>query len=168
MKSAIGLFTAAGVNVSGIADILELGIYITAAVKSPKAGYAADTAAVKARLPILEAELALFPNLKAIGLMGDVAKKAANMIAKVTGKNLLIEPFKRNTIARKFAGWRRRQSEAHPKKPRIRQYARFDVLRRNATARGKGGTNSGTALSAPSQDPTDTEIRQTSNLLTSS
>ena len=39
-------------------------------------------------LPYLERELSLFPNVKVIMLMGDVAKKAFNMISrKETGKN---------------------------------------------------------------------------------
>lgn len=39
-------------------------------------------------LPYLEKELALFPNVKVIMLMGDVAKKAFNMISKkATKKN---------------------------------------------------------------------------------
>jgi len=132
MRSALGLFEAAGVPVKTMRDILNLGIYITTAVKSPKTGYTVDAAVLQAQLPLLEAELALFPNLKAIMLMGDVAKKAVNMIVKawtkknvipsqptgrirgneyywggirvfpsyiMTGKNLLIEPFKRDTIA---------------------------------------------------------------------
>ncbi|MCL2512433.1 MAG: hypothetical protein FWF08_00910 [Oscillospiraceae bacterium] len=142
-RNALGLFESAGVKssargdpVKNMSDILDLGVYITAALKTPKEGYTADPEAVKAQLPILEAELALFPNLKLIMLMGDVAIKAFNMIAKtktntkknvcptgsagrrrhwnneefywngvrvfpsyiMTGKNLLIEPFKRDTI----------------------------------------------------------------------
>ena len=83
-------------------------------------------------LPVLKAELSLFSHLKVIMLMGDVAKKAVNMITKaetkknvipsgatgrlrhneyfwdsirvfpsyiMTGKNLLIEPFKRDCVA---------------------------------------------------------------------
>lgn len=39
-------------------------------------------------MPYLERELALFPNVKVIMLMGDVAKKAFNMISKkATKKN---------------------------------------------------------------------------------
>jgi uracil-DNA glycosylase len=53
---------------------------ITTAVKSPKTGYTVDDDVLKTHLPILEAELALFPNLKVIMLMGNVAKKAVNMI----------------------------------------------------------------------------------------
>ena len=131
MRSTLGLFEQAGVDVKSIQDILNLGIYITTAVKTPKSGYTVDPAVMQAHLPILEAELAVFPNLRVIGLMGDVAKKAVNMIAKtrtkkniipsqptgrirgneyywdglrvfpsyiMTGKNLLIEPFKCGVI----------------------------------------------------------------------
>lgn len=90
MKSTLGLFAAAGVNVGSIRDILDKGIYITTAVKSPKSSYTVDPEIIKAHLPILEAELAIFPRLKVIMLMGDVAKKAVNMIAKArTKKNVI-------------------------------------------------------------------------------
>lgn len=90
MKSTLGLFDKANVNVKSMEDILDLGIYITTAVKTPKTEYAVATDIIKAHLPILKAEIALFPNLKAIMLMGDVAKKAVNMIAKAeTKKNVI-------------------------------------------------------------------------------
>jgi len=131
-RTAFGLFEGAGVPVKSMRDVLDLGIYITAALKTPKEGYTADPATIKVQLPLLEAELMLFPNLKAIMLMGDVAKKAVNLIAKaktkkniipskptgsirhneyywdavrvfpsyiMTGKNLLIEKGKCDTIA---------------------------------------------------------------------
>ena len=134
-RNVLGLFKSAGVPVKSMRDILDLGIYITAALKTPKEGSIVDPKVIKAQLPLLEAELALFPNLKLIMLMGDVAIKMVNMIAKadtkknacqagaagrrrhwenhefywgnirvfpsyiMTGKNLLIEPFKRDTIA---------------------------------------------------------------------
>lgn len=41
-------------------------------------------------LPYLEAELSLFPNMKVIMLMGDVAKKAFNMITKKSTKKNII------------------------------------------------------------------------------
>ncbi len=90
MKSTLGLFAQAGVDAHSMRDILDLGIYITTAVKAPKTGYAVSTDIIKAHLPLLEAELGMFPNLKAIMLMGDVAKKAVNLIAKArTGKNVI-------------------------------------------------------------------------------
>ena len=90
VKSTIGLFQEAGVNVNTIQDILDLGIYITTAVKSPKTSYTVDGDVIKAQLPILEEELTAFPNLQAIFLAGDVAKKAVNMIVKArTKKNVI-------------------------------------------------------------------------------
>jgi hypothetical protein len=135
-QTALGLFESAGMPSKSMRDILDSGIYITTALKTPKESYTADPATLNEQLPLLKAELALFPNLKAIMLMGDVAIKAVNMIAKtsvnskknvcptgaagrrrhwngeefywngirlfpsyiMTGKNLLIEPFKRDTI----------------------------------------------------------------------
>ena len=90
MKTTLGLFEKAEIGVKSIQDILNLGIYITTAVKIPKIGYTVETSVIKSHLPILEAELKLFPNLKVIMLMGDVAKKAVNMIAKAqTKKNVI-------------------------------------------------------------------------------
>ena len=89
-RTAFGIFETAGLLVKRMRDVLDLGIYITAAVKSPKDGYTVEPAVIRAQLPILEAELALFPNLRVIMLMGDVAKKTVNMIAKArTKKNII-------------------------------------------------------------------------------
>ena len=88
-RNALGLFEGAGIPVKSMYDILDLGIYITAALKTPKEGYNPDPDVIKAHLPILESEITMFPNLKIIMLMGDVAIKAFNMIAKAkTKKNV--------------------------------------------------------------------------------
>lgn len=88
LKTTIPLFQKAGLQVNGIHEILKLGIYITNAVKTPKSDYTIEKHSIENSLPYLEKELALFPNLKVIMLMGDVAKKAFNMIAKkATKKN---------------------------------------------------------------------------------
>ncbi len=69
-------------------DVLQMGIYITNAVKTPKTEYTIDKSSIEKSLPYLEAEISLFPNVKVIMLMGDVAKKAFNMITKkATKKN---------------------------------------------------------------------------------
>lgn len=90
METTLEIFNKAGLNVRSIKDILNLGIYITTAVKFPKTDYTVETGLITAHLPLLEAELALFPNLKAIMLNGDVAKKAVNMIVKARTKMNLI------------------------------------------------------------------------------
>ncbi len=86
MKTTLGLFHNAGVNVTSIQDIIDMGIYITTAVKSPKTNYAVDTGKIIEHLPVLEEEINMFPNLKVVMLMGDVAKKAFNMITKKNTK----------------------------------------------------------------------------------
>ncbi|MCL1795221.1 MAG: hypothetical protein FWG34_15340 [Oscillospiraceae bacterium] len=89
-RTAFGLFEGAGVTIKNMHDVLDLGIYITTALKTPKEGYTAAPEVIRAQLPLLEAELALFPNLKVIMLMGDVAKKAVNTITKAkTKKNII-------------------------------------------------------------------------------
>ena len=101
MSTTIPLFRKAGIEVNSIQDILDHGIYITNAVKTPKSEYAVSKESIEDSLPYLEKELALFPNAKVIMLMGDVAKKAFNMICKkATKKNAIpsISTYKlRNT-----------------------------------------------------------------------
>lgn len=101
MSTTIQLFRKAGIKVDSVQDILDKGIYITNAVKTPKTGYAVSKESIEESLPYLERELALFPNVKVIMLMGDVAKKAFNLISKkATKKNAVpsISTYKlRNT-----------------------------------------------------------------------
>lgn len=86
--SALALFGKAGAGLASVDEITALGIYMTNAVKTPKTGYEVGKSAVEQGVSLLEAELELFPNLKVIMLMGDVAKKAFNIISKrATGKN---------------------------------------------------------------------------------
>ncbi|MFS0781582.1 uracil-DNA glycosylase [Bacillus sp. 1P06AnD] len=88
MSTVIPLFKNAGIEVETIQDILEQGIYITSAIKMPKGNELIKTDKIKKFLPILEKELDLFPNVKAIMLNGDIAKKAFNYISKKKyGKN---------------------------------------------------------------------------------
>lgn len=90
LSTTIPLFQQAGLPVQSIQDILGMGIYITNAVKTPKSGYSIEKSAIEESLPWLEAELALFPNVQVIMLMGDVAKKMVNMIVKkATKKNVI-------------------------------------------------------------------------------
>ena len=86
LKTTIPLLQGAGAGVMSIQDVLQMGIYITNAVKTPKTEYAIDKGSIEKSLPYLEGELSLFPNIKVIMLMGDVAKKAFNMIAKKSTK----------------------------------------------------------------------------------
>ena len=83
-------FQDAGAQVSSIQDILQMGVYLTTAVKCGKTGYGIKAATIKECSLILEKELALFPHVQAYMLMGDVAIKALNYIAKRAGEGRVI------------------------------------------------------------------------------
>jgi len=78
-------FQEAGAAVPCIQDILDLEVYLTSAVKCGKIGYGIKSGPIRECSHILERELALFPNLQAYLLMGDVAIKALNYIAQRAG-----------------------------------------------------------------------------------
>lgn len=85
-KTTVQAFNDAGASVTSMRDIARLGVYVTTAVKCAKTGYGIQTGTVKECSLILERELALFPGLKALLLMGDVAIKAINAIAARNGE----------------------------------------------------------------------------------
>ncbi len=89
-RTTVQAFNDAGAKVSSARDILDLGVYLTTAVKCGKTAYGIQTATVEECSRILERELKLFPNLKAFMLMGDVAIKAVNFVAKRAGEKRVI------------------------------------------------------------------------------
>ena len=82
LQTTLKAFGDAGLSVSSIEDILKLGIYITTAVKCAKTGYSISSETITNCSMLLEEELVLFPDVKVIMLMGDVAIKAMNHISK--------------------------------------------------------------------------------------
>ena len=89
-QTTVQAFNQAGVPVSSLQELLDKGIYFTTAVKCGKTGYGIKAATIKACSFILEAELNLFPNVQAYLLMGDVAIKGINYIAKRASKERAI------------------------------------------------------------------------------
>ena len=89
-QTTILAFQDAGAAVASVADIVERGVYLTTAVKCGKTGYSIATTTVDECSLLLEQELALFPNLRALLLMGDVAIRAVNTIAKRSGEKRVI------------------------------------------------------------------------------
>lgn len=89
-QTTVQAFQDAGAGVASIQDILDLGVYLTTAVKCGKTGYAIARASVLECSHILAQELALFPNVTAYLLMGDVAIQAVNAIAKRGGEPRVI------------------------------------------------------------------------------
>jgi uracil-DNA glycosylase len=81
-RTTLLAFQGAGAKVTCMQDILDLGVYLTTAVKCGKTGYGIASATVERCSHLLESELAVFPNVRVYLLMGDVAIKAVNAIAK--------------------------------------------------------------------------------------
>jgi uracil-DNA glycosylase len=76
-------FKDAGFNISSIEDVLNLGVYITTAIKCPKTTYSISPETIENCCQrILEKEIDLFPRAKTVLLMGDTAIKAMNIISK--------------------------------------------------------------------------------------
>jgi uracil-DNA glycosylase len=89
-KTTLQAFNDAGADVASVQDILNLGVYLTTAVKCGKTRYGIKSGAIRECSLILEKELALFSNVKAFLLMGDVAIKAFNYIAARAGGERVI------------------------------------------------------------------------------
>ena len=89
-RTTMEAFRDAGVDLALFNELIEMGVYQTSAVKCAKTGYGIKAGTIKECSLILEEEIALFPNIKVIMLMGDVAIKAINYIAKRAGEGRVI------------------------------------------------------------------------------
>jgi uracil-DNA glycosylase len=82
LQTALQAFKDASADVSSMQDILNLGVYITTAIKCGKTQYAISPATMKHCTKLLMQEIALFSNVKAFLLDGDVDIKMMNDIWK--------------------------------------------------------------------------------------
>jgi uracil-DNA glycosylase len=89
-RTTVQAFQDAGADISSMRDILSLGVYLTTAVKCGKTGYSIGTGTVRECSMLLERELMLFPCAQVLMLMGDVAIKSLNAIAKRAGEPRVI------------------------------------------------------------------------------
>ncbi len=85
-RTTLEAFRDAGWQVSSIRELVDLGVYMTTAVKCAKTGYGIRPATVDTCASLLERELALFPGVRAYLLMGDVAIRALNTVARRAGE----------------------------------------------------------------------------------
>jgi uracil-DNA glycosylase len=85
-RTTLLAFQDAGAPFKAMSEILAAGVYLTTAVKCGKTTYGIETAAVDRCSYLLEQELELFHNVRAYLLMGDVAIKAVNRIARRAGQ----------------------------------------------------------------------------------
>jgi len=90
-QTTVQAFNDAGFDASSMKDVLNLGVYVTTAIKCGKTAYSISPKTIEnCSSRILENEMNLFPKAKAILLMGDTAIKTMNGIAKRnTGKIII-------------------------------------------------------------------------------
>jgi hypothetical protein len=112
VQTTVQAFRDAGAPVSSIDEILGMGVYLTTAVKCGKTGYGVKAATIKACSLLLERELGLFPNVEAYLLMGDVAIKALNYVAKRAGEPRVVPAG--STYKIRGAEYRFRGARAYP------------------------------------------------------
>lgn len=90
-QTTVQAFRDAGIDVSSVADILRKGVYLTTAVKCSKTSYGIQKSTIQeCAHMILEKELALFHDVQAYLLMGDVAIQAVNYLARMAGEPRVI------------------------------------------------------------------------------
>jgi uracil-DNA glycosylase len=90
LRTTLQAFNDAGADISSMQAILDLGVYLTTAVKCAKTQYSVSPATMQYCARLLEEEIALFQNVLATMLMGDVAIKMMNDIwKKQTGKRVI-------------------------------------------------------------------------------
>jgi uracil-DNA glycosylase len=92
LQTTLQAFQDAGAQITSLQELLDLGVYLTTAIKCGKTEYSIKTATIKECSHLLERELSLFPHTRVIMLMGDVAKRALNYIAKRRGEPRVITP----------------------------------------------------------------------------
>ena len=85
-RTTLQAFRDAGRDVQGMRDVVALGVYLTTAVKCAKQGSSVSAPTIASCSVLLERELGLFPNTRALLLMGDVAIKAVNAMARRSGE----------------------------------------------------------------------------------
>ena len=89
-ETTLEAFRDAGLDVDSVETLLAQGIYLTTAVKCAKQEYTIRATPIRNCSQLLEQELALFPNVGAYMLMGDVAIRGFNEIARRnTGKRIV-------------------------------------------------------------------------------
>lgn len=89
-QTTVQAFQDAGASVDCFKDVLNLGVYLTTAVKCGKTGYGIARRTVEECSYLLDAELAQFSHVRGYLLMGDIAIQAVNMIARRAGQGRVI------------------------------------------------------------------------------
>jgi uracil-DNA glycosylase len=85
VTNLVAAFSSGGADVDDIDDVVSLGVYLTVAVKAPKLTTTISTESINEHARSLAAELDALTNVLVVVLMGDVAIKAMNAVARQRG-----------------------------------------------------------------------------------
>jgi uracil-DNA glycosylase len=92
VSNLVAAFQSGGADIGSIDDVVSLGVYLTVAVKAPKLTTTISTASINEHALPLAAELDALANVRVVVLMGDVAIKAMNAVARQQGQPRVIPP----------------------------------------------------------------------------
>lgn len=92
VSNLVAAFRSGGADVDSIDDLVSLGVYLTVAIKAPKLTATISTASINEHARSLAAELDALTNVRVVVLMGDVAIKAINALARQRGQPRVIPP----------------------------------------------------------------------------
>jgi uracil-DNA glycosylase len=105
-QTTVQAFNDAGVKTATISELVNCGVYFTTAIKCGKTGYGIASDTVRSCSLLLEQELALFPNVRVLMLMGDVAIKSLNCIAQRAGEKRVIPAGSTYKLRKQEYSWR--------------------------------------------------------------
>jgi uracil-DNA glycosylase len=92
VSNLVAAFRSGGAEIDSIDDVVSLGVYLTVAVKAPKLTETISTESINEHVRSLTAELDALTNVRVVVLMGDVAIKAMNAVARQRGQPRVIPP----------------------------------------------------------------------------
>jgi uracil-DNA glycosylase len=92
VSNLVAAFRSGGAEIDSIDDLVSLDVYLTVAVKAPKLTTAISTESINEHARSLGAELDALTNVRVVVLMGDVAIKAMNAVARQRGQPRVIPP----------------------------------------------------------------------------
>jgi hypothetical protein len=82
MQTTRQAFSEAGVTIRSMDDLTSRGVYLTTAVKCAKVGHAVPKETIASCSRLLETGLGLFPHLRVIVALGEVAIRVINEIGR--------------------------------------------------------------------------------------
>jgi uracil-DNA glycosylase len=92
VSNLVAAFQSGGAEIASVEELVQLGVYLTVAIKAPKVTAAISAAEIDEHARLLATELDALPRVRVVVLMGDVAIKAMNAVARQRRQARVIPP----------------------------------------------------------------------------